>query len=284
MSQWRERTVEVPGLTLAAREWGDPASEHKVLALHGWLDNCATFVPLAPYLRDVHLVALDLPGHGRSPHRHANDTYHFIDWIPDVVAALDDLAWQRPTLMGHSMGGSIASITAGTVPDRIRGVVLLDGLAPFTSTAAESPKTLALYIKQRTRLLDKKRPPYPSREAAIARLLEVTTLTPEAATLLAERNTIATSEGVEWTYDQRLRRASPMRFTEEHNIAFLSAIAAPVLFVRPTNGIPVDAGAETRWTTAIKNLAWFRPEGSHHVHLEQAGRVGPAVADFLALL
>lgn len=284
MSGWRERTVEVPGLTLAAREWGDPACEHKVLALHGWLDNCASFVPLAPYLRDVHLVALDLPGHGRSQHRDANATYHFIDWIPDVVAALDDLGWQRPTLMGHSMGASIASITAGTVPERVRGVVLLDGLAPFTSTAAEAPKTLALYIKQRTRLLEKKRPPYPSRQAATERLLEVTTLTREAATLLAERNTAETADGVVWTYDQRLRRASPMRFTEEHNIAFLAAITAPVLFVRPTNGIAVDPGAEARWSSAITNLAWFRPEGGHHVHLEHAERIGPAVADFLAKL
>ncbi|RZA29030.1 MAG: alpha/beta hydrolase, partial [Lysobacteraceae bacterium] len=40
----------------------------KVLALHGWLDNAASFLPLATQLPELDLVMLDLPGHGRSAH------------------------------------------------------------------------------------------------------------------------------------------------------------------------------------------------------------------------
>ena len=40
----------------------------KVLALHGWLDNAASFIPLAGQLPHLDLVMLDLPGHGRSAH------------------------------------------------------------------------------------------------------------------------------------------------------------------------------------------------------------------------
>ena len=281
MSAFRERQVRVPGLTLAAREWGDPASEHKVLALHGWLDNCATFAGLAPLLGNVHLVAIDLPGHGRSEHRAANATYHFIDWMPEVVAAADDLGWARCTLMGHSMGAAIASITAGTVPERVRGVVLLDGLAPFTTAPEEAPSTLAAYIRQRNRLLDKERPVYPTREAAVDRLLKVTALTRAAAETLVERNTEETPRGIAWTYDQRLRRISPMRFTEEHNRAFLRAITAPVLFVRPDNGIPIDAAVLARWLGDISKLTQARLAGGHHVHLEYPERVSPALQAFL---
>ena len=38
---------------------GDP----KVLCLHGWLDNAASFVPLAPFLKDFDLLALDFDVH-----------------------------------------------------------------------------------------------------------------------------------------------------------------------------------------------------------------------------
>ena len=40
----------------------------RVLALHGWLDNAASFLPLAARLPALDLVMLDLPGHGRSGH------------------------------------------------------------------------------------------------------------------------------------------------------------------------------------------------------------------------
>ena len=49
---------------LAALGWRQ-AGLPRVLALHGWLDNAASFAPLAPLLHGLDLVALDLPGHGR---------------------------------------------------------------------------------------------------------------------------------------------------------------------------------------------------------------------------
>ena len=53
---------------LAALRGGDPQGP-KLLALHGWLDNAASFAPMAAHLAAFDLVALDLPGHGASSHR-----------------------------------------------------------------------------------------------------------------------------------------------------------------------------------------------------------------------
>ena len=61
----RERTFDLRGLRVAAIEWGADGAR-PVLALHGWLDNAASFARLATLLDRLHLVAIDLPGHGRS--------------------------------------------------------------------------------------------------------------------------------------------------------------------------------------------------------------------------
>jgi pimeloyl-ACP methyl ester carboxylesterase len=277
-----ELQLQVPGLTLAAVEFGDARAEHKVLALHGWLDNAATFATLAPLLDDLHIVAVDLPGHGKSEHRSVNDTYHFIDWIPEVVAVCEALGWQKPTLMGHSMGAAIASITAGTVPDLARSVVLLDGIAPYTTPASDAPETLQKFVKQRGRLLGKKRPLYASVDEATERLIEVTTLEKAAARLLTERNVRSEPGGVAWTYDPRLRYISPMRFTDEHNLAFLKRIVAPVLLVRPDKGLPIEPSVFASWTSVIARLQIERPAGGHHLHLEHPERVAPFVSAFLS--
>ena len=82
----REIFLELPHLRLAAREWG-PEGGARVIALHGWLDNAASFDRLAPLLPELHLVALDLAGHGRSQHRLPGVYHHFVDWVPEIAAA-----------------------------------------------------------------------------------------------------------------------------------------------------------------------------------------------------
>ena len=53
---------------IQALQFGNPNGK-PVLALHGWLDNAASFIPMAPYLAEHNLVAIDMLGHGGSTHR-----------------------------------------------------------------------------------------------------------------------------------------------------------------------------------------------------------------------
>ena len=74
----RDVRLLLPNLSLAARDWG-PAAAPPVLALHGWLDNAASFDRLAPLLDGLRIVALDLPGHGRSVGRRRGRSAREID-------------------------------------------------------------------------------------------------------------------------------------------------------------------------------------------------------------
>ena len=69
-----EVSVEMPMGRLRGKIWGSASSSNcsgTILAIHGWLDNCGSFAPLAPRLlpllrEDTRLIALDMPGHGLS--------------------------------------------------------------------------------------------------------------------------------------------------------------------------------------------------------------------------
>ncbi|EXJ09220.1 alpha/beta fold hydrolase [Nitrincola nitratireducens] len=64
----QETHFKLPHITLSALVQGEPGSP-PVLALHGWLDNAASFRALARHLPQVNLIAVDLAGHGFSEHR-----------------------------------------------------------------------------------------------------------------------------------------------------------------------------------------------------------------------
>ncbi|MBC7990158.1 MAG: alpha/beta fold hydrolase [Luteimonas sp.] len=95
------------------------AEAPRVLALHGWLDNAASFVPLAQRLDGIDLVAIDLPGHGASAHLPAGADYSFAGTVNALLDIADALQWPRFALLGHSMGAGIGSLLAAACPQRI---------------------------------------------------------------------------------------------------------------------------------------------------------------------
>ena len=106
----------------------------KVLALHGWLDNAASFVPLAPLLQGIELVAPDLPGHGRSVHLPQGADYSFAGAVNSVLDIADALGWERFALLGHSMGAGIGSLVAAACPQRVERFVAIEALGALAET------------------------------------------------------------------------------------------------------------------------------------------------------
>jgi pimeloyl-ACP methyl ester carboxylesterase len=283
----KERELDVCGLRLAVRLWhGDqvaaPALGAGLLALHGWLDNAATFDRLAPLLPEMPFAAVDLPGHGLSDWRGPGNAYHFVDWVPDVFGIADALGWERFVLLGHSMGAGIASLAGGVMPERVTRLVLIEGLGPFVDDPEAAPECVRQYTEERAGREKKRSPVHPSLAAAAESLRRVVpTLSTEAAELLVARGTKPETTGVSWRSDPRLRRVASMRFTEAHVQAFLRRISAPTLLVRADQGWPlIDDMLATR-VACIADATMTKLAGGHHLHLDHAEPVAAVIREFL---
>lgn len=280
-TQAHEITLQTGSLQLAARVHG-PADGIPVLALHGWLDNAASFEPLAPLLDGIRLVALDLPGHGHSDHRPAGSHYHFVDYVHDVLGAADALGWERFALLGHSLGGAVATFVAGACPERITRLALIEALGPLTEPPNEAPGRLAHAIDRARVRSDRPARTYPAIEQAIEARRMAGGLDESAARLLVERATVAVDGGVQWRSDRRLRLPAPYRFTEDQVLAVLGAIRAPTRLVVGDRGLlPMERPALGQRVEAIGDLSIEPLMGHHHLHLETPNPVADALGPFL---
>jgi pimeloyl-ACP methyl ester carboxylesterase len=137
-----EGTVLLDGVTLAYRRAGVPEPT-PVLLLHGMGSNARTWDRFAIELASAgrQAIALDLRGHGESSHP---GEYSFDLMRADVLAFLDHLGIARVDLVGHSMGGRVASLVACGHPSRVRRLVVEDApppprAEPWDDTKPEPP-------------------------------------------------------------------------------------------------------------------------------------------------
>lgn len=73
----------------------------------------------------VEIVALDFAGHGKSSHRQTED-YGIWRYAEDAVHAANQLGWDKHAVIGHSMGGAVASLYSGLFVSRYENNVLVN--------------------------------------------------------------------------------------------------------------------------------------------------------------
>lgn len=281
MARPEEIRLETPRGLFAGLAWR-VAGAPRVLALHGWLDNAASFVPLAAQLGEFDLVAPDFAGHGHSAHRAPPAQYYFTEYLFDLDAMLDALDWDACHLVGHSMGGAIASLYAVAAPERVLGLTLLDALGPASAEPAGTAERL------RRSLESLRRPPRPRKvydsidAMAAARIANADDLDAAAAGLICERAARPVEGGFEWRSDPALHWVSPVLMTEEQVLDCLGRVTAPVL--------TLTALPYARWVTAeqVRRRAAAIPhglhetvDGSHHFHMDQAEMAGARIRRFI---
>lgn len=277
-----ELTLDTPRGRLAAVRHGDPHGP-RTLALHGWLDNAASFDPLAQALPALDLVALDLPGHGLSYHRAEGAWYHFVDYLDDVAAALDALGWDAAVLLGHSLGGAVATAFAAAFPERVRRLALIEALGPLAFAPGSAAASLRGAVEDRRAVAGKRLRVFGDVAQAVQARMQANGLSREAAARLVSRSLRPVEGGFVWRSDPRLRLTTPLRAHEEQIREWIAAIAAPTLVVvaDPPSSVMPSALRDGRFACLRDGRRVALP-GGHHLHLEDPAPVAAAIAAFLA--
>lgn len=131
--------VPVAGGSLAAYRFAGEPGAPTVLAIHGITANSHSWVPTARALQGrVTLTAVDLRGRGRS--NELPEPFGIAAHVQDMVAVLDALDLERAVVVGHSLGAYIAAALATAHPERVSGLVLVDGGLPVPGSRGVDPE------------------------------------------------------------------------------------------------------------------------------------------------
>jgi pimeloyl-ACP methyl ester carboxylesterase len=271
--------------------WEGPL-ERTVVLLHGYLDQARSFVRVGADLATAghRVLAPDFRGHGESGWVPEGGYYHFPDYVADLAALLAQLAPVETvpavSLVAHSMGGSVATLFAGTWPERVRALALLEGTGPSAMPPEMGPVRMGRWLEQLAKPGVRTRRRIASLEEAVQRL-KVThgSTVPEAVLLTVAREQTEphpSGEGLTWRFDPLHQTTSPMRFDLEAFAAFARRITAPVLLVDGgANGMVLQDHAARQAHYARREVRTFEGAG-HMLHWTVPDVLAAALVEFLA--
>ncbi len=278
MDNTREFFLEINDLEIGVIEYGN-SDNPTLIALHGWLDNAASFALLAEQLPHYHIIAIDLVGHGHSSHRGANQPYYIWDNVMDLYLILQALNIQKADLLGHSMGASIAMLFAACFAEKVDKLIMIEGLAPLSYPADKLPALMAEAIQDRARFIgkanlghakDKKARRLKSFELLVkARMNSIFSVTEQAAKLLVARGAKLVDESYHWRSDAALMLPSIQRMSEEQIIAFLKSLKTDTYVYLGDSGLSNDKWQEFLNHIDCKQVQVF--SGNHHLHMQPQG-------------
>ena len=254
-----------------------------MLGLHGFLDNAESLACLFPYFDNYQFIAIDLPGHGKSYHRPLGAHYHQLDFIQDIHELIEANNWQDIILIGHSLGGILATIYAGVFPERVAKVVSIDACGPLTMEADTSASQVRESVLSR---LPKQSSSSGSRpvdiDAAVAARCKISDINAEHARAIIMRNIKCNDEGeFVWGSDPRLRTKSTLRLTESQAQNLMEAIRCPVWF-----GGATDSFKHLETIYPKRKIWWKNSQielfsGGHHFHMINPSAVSTAIRSFV---
>jgi pimeloyl-ACP methyl ester carboxylesterase len=232
-------------------------SRPPVILMHGAGGNHLYWPPQVRHLEGERILAVDLPGHGKSE---GLGLHTIAEYASAIVAMMDALHLNRAVLAGHSMGGAVALQAAIQSPDRVLGLVLVGSAA---------------YLRVSRTLLN--RAADPAQEAEAVRLVVEYSFAAETSPRLkelAERRMLEARSSV--LYGDLLACNA---FDAAERV---SQVSAPALIVFGSADRMVDPGAGRALVQRMPQARMEEvPHAGHMVMLEQPERVAALLSEFV---
>ncbi|WP_242413541.1 alpha/beta fold hydrolase [Salinivibrio kushneri] len=262
--------------------------------LHGWQDNLASFHSLIPMLpQDYGLLMFDWPGHGLSEHKAGDYHYPFFDYLDSLHQILHQTPCSQSEnsqsektgpviLVGHSLGGLVASCYAASFPASIAGVISIEALGPIVEPEHKITERMAKSLNQRLNSVQKTPRLFDSAMKALQLRASINKVAGQLLMPLVARGIETCSHGVRWRHDPKLGGEPLYRMAPGHGESIIRAIECPVLAIRATDGYPAlrsaDAAQRATW---FKQLTLIEIPGTHHCHLQQPQQTVSLITDFV---
>ncbi|ERM60243.1 MULTISPECIES: alpha/beta fold hydrolase [Vibrio] len=265
-----EKSYSLASGTLATQQIGNPkTTATTVVFIHGWLDNSASFSSVISNLQvlspNSHLVAIDLFGHGFSSHK-SGSYYPFHDYIDDLHQLVTKLSPNRLVLVGHSLGALIASCYSAAFPEKVSGLIQIEGHGPLSEAPHETVSRLREGVLSRLRQRRKPSRPLASLEDAIKLRVHANQIKAELIAPIVERGIAEFENSWQWRCDPNLKCDSLYRMSQTHAEVIMAAIECPQLIVLGNDGF--RHLQHNRYKSAHSSLHIETIPGGHHCHLE----------------
>ena len=287
----KTRDIIIHGIRQRLYLWGSP-KRPKLFLLHGWLDTGAGFQFLVDHLQDrFFCIAPDMRGYGKSGHTKNPLGYFFHEYVADAHELFAKLSPKDPIrLLGHSLGGVVASIYSGSFPERVAQLVNVEGYLIPDRPLQAAPDRVREWIQGLGR---KRFRCFPSLQAFAARLRQSNPhLNEERALFLSKYLAKRTSKGFEMAADPKHKLIEPYWVPLEAHYAFWQAIRARCLLVSAEKTeMAKRFGGGDFWAAVREREGHFPPgtqcaqipDCGHMVHHHRPEDLAELVLNFLKI-
>ncbi len=270
-------------------DWGNVGAPPLVL-VHGGRDHCRMWDWVAERLAERwHVIAPDLRGHGDSAWS-SDGSYSVAGYLYDLAQLVHQLRLAPATIVAHSLGGNISTRFAGTFPDQVRQMVLIEGLGMSPRFIAQRdakapPERLGQWITKSRELAARAPRRYESVEEAIKRMQEANKrLSAEQARHITLHALNQNEDGTfSWKFDPYLYVWPAYDIPQADVEVVWRNITCPILNIYGRESEASDPLTDGR-ARHFKTARFVTLDGAGHwVHHDRLDEVMRLVDDFLVL-